>query len=89
MEHDPFDGGVRAAAVPVRSFDDAGNRHVVMDLPRAAADVDLRVMEGSLTVRGSAPTGDWRETVALPAGVADRPARARLNNGVLEIVFAE
>lgn len=87
MEHDPSDGHARTVTVPVRSFDAAGDRHVVMDLPRAAADVDLRVVEGALTVRGSAPTGDWRETVELPAGVADRPTRARLNNGVLEVVF--
>lgn len=88
MEHDPFDGPARGVAVPVRSFDAAGDRHVVIDLPRAAADVDLRVMEGALTVRGTVPSGDWWETVELPAGVADRPARARLNNGVLEVVFA-
>jgi HSP20 family molecular chaperone IbpA len=71
----------------VRSFETDGDHHVVLDLPRGAGDLDLRTEGDALVVRGVAPSGGWSERVGLPTGVADRPARARLNNGVLAVVF--
>jgi HSP20 family molecular chaperone IbpA len=71
----------------VRSFGTGDDHHVVLDPPRGATDLELRTEGDALVVRGAAPSGDWSERVALPAGVADRPARARLNNGVLAVVF--
>jgi HSP20 family molecular chaperone IbpA len=73
--------------IAVSSFETAGDHHVVVDLPRGATDLDLRTEAGALVLRGTAPSGGWSERVGLPAGVADRRARARLNNGVLAVVF--
>jgi HSP20 family protein len=62
--------------------------HVIAEMPGVnKEDIDLNASEKSLEIKAEGENRKYYETVELPAEVDPDSAKARYNNGVLEVVL--
>jgi HSP20 family protein len=89
-------------APPLEAFGRDGDLVIRADLAGVAMeDVDITLQDNVLTISGARkdapegvshylrelPYGEFRRTVAVPAGVEPDSIKARLENGILEVVL--